>query len=729
MLNILKSFLIIIFIANYIYAKEWKFANGPYRAQIRKMAINPIHPDTLYATGNGLFRTYDGGQNWLEIAPDSLIGNIESAVAIDPKYPNIIYYGNRALFKSYDFGSSWEITGFKGRKVTTITIDPVETNNIFVGLRDAHENGDALWLSKDSGKTWQLKTSGMPENITGCRAIEINPLNRDNIYAATTLSGLFKSMDGGETWTYKGFANLFLYDIAIAPWDTSIMFTATWAGLFKSKDGGSSWINVLNADIRSVEIEPQNRMVYAGLYWGDGVYKSSDYGETWQDINNPFLPTSYSEATWVFDIRINPKNPDIVYIGTGIGPYKTENAGDEWKQVFDGMKKFYAYDIKISPSDSNIVYATGRNGVHRSIDGGKSWLYIGGWTHHVVSIDQNNAEILYITGFAIDLYSYIDRTLDGGKTWDRLPLISVTGISFIEIDPNNSDRIYTATYDGFLCSENRGDNWTLINTPEMPVSLVISKQNDQILIIGTKNGVYKTFNRGESWELLGLSGYDKFTILDLHPKNESILLAAVYEYGVFKSEDGGKTWREKNDGLFDFNITRLIINPNYPDEILLGTETSGVFFSKNACESWKQLQPSHPSLRIDALCIDRDGKILCAGRDTAGIYILDSVLTSIKQEDVILNTTYLLEQNYPNPFNNVTSIEYFLPASGNVKIVVYDMLGQRIKILVNSYQTPGIYNVKWNGKDNSGNAVCSGLYFYQLTAGKKSLNSKMLLIK
>lgn len=88
-----------------------------------------------------------------------------------------------------------------------------------------------------------------------------------------------------------------------------------------------------------------------------------------------------------------------------------------------------------------------------------------------------------------------------------------------------------------------------------------------------------------------------------------------------------------------------------------------------------------------------------------------------------------MKQNYPNPFNPVTTIEYYLPKSAEVKISVYNILGQKVSTLVNEYQTAGLRRVIWDGKDERGNSVASGIYFYKLSVPEFSKTKKMLLIK
>jgi hypothetical protein len=104
------------------------------------------------------------------------------------------------------------------------------------------------------------------------------------------------------------------------------------------------------------------------------------------------------------------------------------------------------------------------------------------------------------------------------------------------------------------------------------------------------------------------------------------------------------------------------------------------------------------------------------------------IMTGIDDEPD-LPGSFSLSQNYPNPFNAGTAIDYIIENAGEVKLAIYDVLGQEITTLVDEYQNPGRYNVKWSGVDNSGRAVASGMYFYRLVTEDESSCKRMILLK
>lgn len=104
-------------------------------------------------------------------------------------------------------------------------------------------------------------------------------------------------------------------------------------------------------------------------------------------------------------------------------------------------------------------------------------------------------------------------------------------------------------------------------------------------------------------------------------------------------------------------------------------------------------------------------------------------LTGVKNANKLLPSSFTVFQNYPNPFNPSTTISYGLPETGPVKVIIYNVLGREVKTLVNTNQKAGIQNVVWNGDNNAGHTVASGIYFYKVIAGEQVQVKKMIMLK
>jgi hypothetical protein len=104
-------------------------------------------------------------------------------------------------------------------------------------------------------------------------------------------------------------------------------------------------------------------------------------------------------------------------------------------------------------------------------------------------------------------------------------------------------------------------------------------------------------------------------------------------------------------------------------------------------------------------------------------------INSVESTYKVAPSVYALSKNYPNPFNPTTTIDYSIPQAGNVELVIYNTAGQKIRTLINQMQDASFYKVVWDGRDESGQSVASGIYFYRLVAGNFSKIEKMTLIK
>jgi hypothetical protein len=110
-----------------------------------------------------------------------------------------------------------------------------------------------------------------------------------------------------------------------------------------------------------------------------------------------------------------------------------------------------------------------------------------------------------------------------------------------------------------------------------------------------------------------------------------------------------------------------------------------------------------------------------------------TIVTSVKDKPVVINpvipSRYTLEQNYPNPFNPMTTIQYGVPNPSDVRLIIYDILGRKVRTLVNEHHSAGTYQITWNGLNDYGMRVSSGVYFYRLETGKEAITKKLLLMK
>ena len=323
-------------------------------------------------------------------------------------------------------------------------------------------------------------------------------------------------------------------------------------------------------------------------------------------------------------------------------------------------------------------------------DGGVSWraekfdLYNFWSMKDIVFVDENNGWISGLSSNKEKHYDYgiLIHTDNGGETWETLMEYNNGGItSFDFIDENigwafcqglnaSSSEIYK-TSDG-------GQNWTEIYRP-LFAKRVYAVSADTLWSSGPR--VARSFDGGYSWN--GQEGNPDPPVHYLYPVDESRAYSVSYNPRFFGyTVDGGTTF--KNLRELEFHCWGIT-----------GVGNEHVWF------------------------IGSDGKILKFTGESTGINTKENSLPS----------SLILEQNSPNPFNSSTSITFSVTRSENITINIYNVEGKKIFTLVSRFHGPGTYTYSWNGKDEKGYEVASGVYFYEVKTDTNLMRKKMLLIR
>jgi photosystem II stability/assembly factor-like uncharacterized protein len=241
-----------------------------FGGNIRALVLDPSSPSTLYAVGAGIFKHVDGGGWTPLISPDFLFS--PSALAIDPKSSSTLYAGafdlggslGPGILRSTDGGRTWQKTSFT-LDISTIAIDPISTLTVYAAARLG-----GLYKSTDGGSNWKPAGVGIPPNIN---ALAIDPVSPSILYSAAD-TGLFRSTDGGASWTAADNPELreLVYTVTIDPKYPSHVYAGTWrSGVFRSVDRGQSWGSIGGDHcVQSLGIDPSSGTLYAGTC-DDGV--------------------------------------------------------------------------------------------------------------------------------------------------------------------------------------------------------------------------------------------------------------------------------------------------------------------------------------------------------------------------------------------------------------------------------------------------------------------------
>jgi photosystem II stability/assembly factor-like uncharacterized protein len=390
------------------------------------VALDATNPQIVYAgDADGIFKSYDGGDTWFQ--PIGFHPQALASLVVDPTHPHTLYAGtlDGGVFQSTDGAASWHYSGLSTELILSLAIDPTNSDKVYAGTLSgpyASSDGGSSWtalddqlrhecacygnegvtvdprdssviyfttldggglVTRDGAASWSPLTAGLatrsPKHFT------FAPSDPNIVYAGSNnyvgSAGVFKSTDGGQTWSNKSLGNpgIYVWTLDVDPNDANTIYADTSGlGLFKSTDGGDSWLPVneglpANASIGAVVVDPyDSNTVYVALTGGPGVFKSTDGGNHWsQKLGG--IPLGDETLT------LDPQNSQIIYLGTASqGVFKSTDGGETWHTINDGLGNNLRiardHGVLVDPTDSDTVYVgTEGGGVFASSDGGEHW--------------------------------------------------------------------------------------------------------------------------------------------------------------------------------------------------------------------------------------------------------------------------------------------------------------------------------------------------------------------
>lgn len=332
---------------------------GVVEIAVLALAIDPNNPATLYAGGQDrkIYKSTDSGANWIGYEFSSSYDWIYS-MATHPNHSNIIYAGadywdglnyKMAVMKSINGGLNWRVTAFGTDYGAgyAIAIDPQHPDTVYVG---GYSGSSAKIFKTVNGATsWSEITTGLIGSSVNC--LTVHPTMSNIVFAGTALR-LHKSIDGGGLWSLCG--SFQTNDLAINPNTPAIMFAGSSGAVYKSIDGGSIWTvtggGTPMADINAMLIDPTDgNVVYAGGQLG--ILKTVNGGTAWALANSGFI------AAEVTELQVPQTSPNILYIAIANDAlYKSSDYGQSWQrlQEFEGCTGIM--DLAVSSINPDIVY-------------------------------------------------------------------------------------------------------------------------------------------------------------------------------------------------------------------------------------------------------------------------------------------------------------------------------------------------------------------------------------
>ena len=698
-------------------AIQWR-SIGPFRGGRSTTVVGVASQPLVYyfgGTGGGVWKTTDGGINWEPITDGSVFGTGSvGAIGLSDSDPNTIYVGmgesairgnvshGDGVYKSTDAGKTWKRVGLEDtRQISRIRVNPKNPDIVYVAAQGHVWSANAergVFRSKDGGKTWQKIL--YRSDKAGASDLIIDPTNANILYAG-------------------------LWEVYRKPW--TLESGGPGSGVFKSTDGGDTWSEITrNAGLPKATIGIVGITVSPAIpdrLWAiieaedGGVFRSDDAGKTWTKTNDQ---RNLRQRAWYYTrIYADPKNVDTVYV-LNTGFYKSNDAG----KTFTGISVPHGdnHDLWIAPDDPNRMINSNDGGANVSFNGGKSWteqdqataqfyrvVLDNDFPYNVYGAQQDNSTIRIAsrnTDSSIRVTDWND--VGGGES------------GWIAPSPKDSEIVFAGSYGGLITrlDHRTGQLRDVSPYPNNPMGAgadvlkyrfqwnfpILFSPHDANTLYTAGNVLFRSLNEGQTWEVISpdLTRDDKskqgasggpitkdntsveyyatiFTVMEspvqkgviwtgsddgliqltrdggkswtnVTPKKDlmpewiqvnsieasphdpatAYVAATMYKWDdnkpyLYKTSDFGKTWKKITNGIPATAFTRVIReDPNKRGLLYAGTET-GVYVSFDDGLNWQSMQFGLPVVPITDLVIHKREQDLVAATQGRSFYIFDDL--------------------------------------------------------------------------------------------------------
>jgi photosystem II stability/assembly factor-like uncharacterized protein len=685
-------------------ALRWR-SIGPERGgRVTAVAGLPGDRLTYYmgATGGGVWKTTDAGINWTPISDRYFKTGSVGSIAVAESDPNIIYVGmgeaclranishGDGVYKSTDAGRSWTNVGLKdSSQIGKVWVDPKNANLVYVAAI-GHPYGPnkerGVFRSTDGGNSW--KNILFVDDKTGAADLSVDPHDTKIMYATTWQvlrqpwdiyefgpgSGIYKTADGGDTWTRlkEGLPKLDMgkIGISVSPADSNRIYATIGGddgGIFRSDDAGKSW-QLLNGSFEMHSRQYYYGHIFADTQKVDTVYtftskdfhKSTDGGKTWSRIQTPH---GDYHSLW-----IDPKDDQRMVNGNDGGGTVTFDGGRSWSaEMNQPTAQFYTvradndypYHVYGAQQDNTTVSISGQASGGRG--GGPNFTEVGGGESGYVVPDPTNPNIIYAGAYWGLLTRFDRRTgitqnitvwpdMPGGRTGieTKYRFQWTFPIAISSADP-------TAIYAGgnvVFKSTDQGRSWRPIsgdltrNDKQKEsggrlediyctvFTIAPSPMDKNVIWAGSDDGlIHVTRNGGQQWANVTppqIQPWTRINVIEASPRDPATAYAAVNRYQmddfhpyVFRTHDYGKTWTLVVNGIAPDTFVRSVRQDPVRSSVLYAGTESGVYISFDDGDHWQSLQLNLPIVPVTDLTV-HDGDLLISTQGRA-FWALDNI--------------------------------------------------------------------------------------------------------
>ncbi|MES2779805.1 MAG: T9SS type A sorting domain-containing protein [Bacteroidota bacterium] len=560
------------------------------------------------------------------------------------------YADMRKQSKTDPFSGTWIQEGPTniGGRIVSLAVHPTNNNILFAGSVYG-----GIFKSTDGGNNWRPVFDSTAYLSIGC--ITIDKINPNIMYAGTgdpstaftafTGNGIYKSTNGGETWTYLGLAQTgVVAKIAVHPTNNQILFAATMGflmrrdnnkGLYKSIDGGATWSSVLYIDNETgamdVVIHPANpQIMYAttmrrirthkeSLVYGNttGLYQSIDGGNTWGELTNGLPPKPWCKV----NVELHPTQANTLFASVVNqelqlgGIYRSTTAGNSWQELNTvdidtnalGGFGWYFGEVRINPFNTNHILLQGVD-LWESTNGGNNWDYgAPRWYQYIVHADKHYLHFLSASSYLLATDGGVYKTTNAGVTWNKLSNFPITQFYHVKFNPWSPGIYYGGAQDQGTSKGNAStmNTWARVLggdgfRPEF------SNTDANIMWASTQNGrIYYSTENGINFSPAtngvdddDRKNWDSPYLLSKHNRNAFLGTQYVYMADDYTFPFFQKISQDLTDGnIFGaafHTISALKEHEVTSQNVYAGTSDGNVWRSSNQGVAWENITSTLP---------------------------------------------------------------------------------------------------------------------------------------
>jgi photosystem II stability/assembly factor-like uncharacterized protein len=747
---------------------------GPNRGGRSQTAAGSVSRPLEYyfgATGGGVWKTTDGGLTWRPVSDKNIRTSSVGAIAIAPSNPDIVYAGmgetelrgniiqGDGVYRTADAGKTWTSLGLeKTQAISRIRVHPTNPDLVYVAALGNPYGANAergVFRSKDGGKTWERVL--VRDDKTGAVDLVMDPKNPDVLYAGLWEvfrtphslssggpgSGLFKTTDGGNTWTEltknPGLPKPIWgkIGIAVSGADSNRLWAIVEAkdgGIFMSDDAGATW-KLVNEDRRI-----RQRAFYYTRIYGDpaakdtfyvlntSIYRSTDAGKTLRAVRDPHGDNH--------DLWIAPNDANRMINTNDGGANVSVNAGDTWTtQRFPTAQLYGVFTTAHVPyhvcgaQQDNSTVCVPSNG------NGDDLYDVGGGESGYIAPDPRDTDVFYAGSYG-GLLTRINRRTGEQRAinvWPDNPMGHASGdmpqrfqwTYPIVIAPTDPKTLYvTSQY--VWKSTNEGQSWqqispdltrhdpstmgdsggpitldqTGVETYAVVFALAPSPVDGSVIWAGSDDGfVHVTRDGGKNWAKVtppDLPEFARISLIEASPHDAATAYVAANRYQrsdrapyVYRTHDYGKTWTRIVNGIRGDDFARSIDeDPKRKGLLFLGTET-GIYVTFDEGNTWQPFSLDLPVTPVHGVLVkDNDLVIATHGRS---FYVMDNinVLRQITRDTTNESLVLFKPGDAVRSVSRGVAVDYYLKQPADkVTIEVLDGQGKVVKTFTGTPPPP-----------------------------------------